>query len=231
LQSVSGAFLTRIQVLELSGEEVTQDRDSAHNAGYRLLARQAQHRNLFAQSLRETLTQMCTSLQKAVKLSADSTSAQGFQIYDPVALSSLVLNTLQMDSQQLIRSFKLAPVGSSQTFGLQPLEETALVRELNELLNTIEHDPLARHAGFTQLMVALVAVRVEYPDILKSAPEHFDDLLDQLVPYVDITTAMERLPETVKPVMEDFIMRRHQEFRGLVSLQGMGRAFSADLGI
>jgi hypothetical protein len=103
--------------------------------------------------------------------------------------------------------------------------------ELNRLLDSIEHDPVARQAGYTNLMVALLTVRVMYPDILKADPERLDDLLDQLLPYADIPTAMERLPETATPVMEDFIMRRHQEFRGLVSLQGMGRVFSADLGI
>jgi hypothetical protein len=231
LQNVANAYLARFHVLEQSEEEVAQDSQVAHNTSFHLLARQARQRNVFAQSLTETLTLMCNSLKKAVTLSAGQLSTQDLQIFDPVKLAALVLDTFQMDSQQLLSSFKLAPLGASQNFTAYPLEETALVRELNELLNSIEHDQVSRHAGFTQLMVALATVRVVYPVILKSSPEHFDDLLDQLLPYADIKTAMGQVSEQVTPVLEDFIMRRHQELQALVSLKGKGRAFSADLGL
>lgn len=231
-QNLVNVFLARIH-LEVNEDGYEQERDDVYNTTFRLLARQAKQRNLFAQSLKETLSLMCTSVYKALKLSTDGIATLGFQACDPKDLVALVLDTFQMDTEQLVSSFKLSEPGQNQTFrgASSPLAETANMDELNRLLDSIEHDPVARQAGYTNLMVALLTVRVMYPDILKADPERLDDLLDQLLPYADIPTAMERLPETAKPVMEDFIMRRHQEFRGLVSLQGMGRVFSADLGI
>ncbi|WP_338924906.1 hypothetical protein V0M98_35390 (plasmid) [Pseudomonas silesiensis] len=230
-QNKSNAFLSRAHVLGLSDVEVTQERDAVHNPCFRLLARQAKQRNLFAQSLKETLSLMSSSVSNAVKLEADGVSTHGFQICDPTELTALVLDTLQMDTEQLVRSFKLAPLGQAHMFGDRELGETADLREINALLDSIEHDPVARQAGYMNLMVALATVKVEYPEILKSSPERFDDLLDQLLPYADIPTVMERLTEASRPVLEDFIMRQHQAFHSLVSLQGQGRAFSSDLGI
>jgi hypothetical protein len=231
-QNLVNVFLARIH-LEVNEDGYEQERDDVYNTTFRLLARQAKQRNLFAQSLKETLSLMCTSVYKAMKLSTDGIATLGFQACDPKELVALVLDTFQMDTEQLVLSFKLAEPGQNQAFrgASSPLAETVNMDELNRLLDSIEHDPVALQAGYTNLMVALLTVRVMYPDILKADPERLDDLLDQLLPHADIPTAMERLPEAAKPEMEDFIMRRHQEFRRLVSLQGMGRVFSADLGI
>jgi hypothetical protein len=231
-QNLVNVFLARIH-LEVNADGYEQERDDVHNTTFRLLARQAKQRNLFAQSLKETLSLMSISMSKAAKLTTDGIATHGFHACDQKLLGVLVLDTFQMDTEQLISSFKLEEPGQNQQLRgpSSPLAETADMQELNRLLDDIEHDPLARQAGYTNLMVALLTVRVKFPDILKADPERFDDLLDELVPYADIPMAMERLPETVKPVMEDFIMRRHQDFRRLVSLQGMGRVFSADLGI
>ena len=233
VQNTVGANLSRIAAIGMRDEYIEQ-RDRELNPKYRLLAAQAGQRNVFAQTFYDTIDLMTLSLQKVQSLKNSGVSVHGHEAYEVTNLASLILRTLNMDTAAMVESFKLESKSNLNNFraASAPLNETALLRELNANLDAVpNHSTKERQSGFTNLMKAIIHVRTHNPAILKSQPEHFYDLLETLLPYASIPEVMASMTDETRPVLEDYIMDRHKELQTLVTLQGKGRAFSTDLGL
>lgn len=233
VQNIAGANLSRLALIGIRDEYIEQ-RDRELNPKFRLLAAQAGKRNVFAQTLYDTLELMNLSLDKVQNLEKSGISVHGHEAYEVTNLASLILRTLNMDTAAMIESFKLESKKNLNNFrgASAPLNETALLRELNDNLDAVlNHSTKDRNSGFTNLMTAIIHVRTHHPEIIKSQPEHFYDLLDTLLPYASIPEAVASMTDETRPTLEDYIMGRHKEFQSLVTLQGKGRAFTTDLGL
>lgn len=204
-----------------------------HDPYFRLILAQADKLNVFAQSLEETMEMVCDLLTKSLGHEYPSKSFEDMLVHQPSQLASLVLKTFNMPQAALINSFCLEKEGGASTFTgfnqRMPLSEK--LEELNELLKRAPHDEGLRKSAYTNLMSALCTLRIKHPATVKGAPDRFDEVLQELTPYADITKAHELLDEQDVQPLNDFIMRKHKELIGLVSMVDRGRGFREELGI
>ena len=106
VQNIAGANLSRLALIGIRDEYIEQ-RDRELNPKFRLLAAQAGKRNVFAQTLYDTLELMNLSLDKVQNLEKSGISVHGHEAYEVTNLASLILRTLNMDTAAMIESFKL----------------------------------------------------------------------------------------------------------------------------